>query len=221
LAWNGGSDFLLATEGATDQLDASGDGGRTWSSPIADGGDFYGWANLDFVGQYTALVVGPTHYGYPGHPARLDRTDDGGAAWSSVPMPPPRLNQRSMVANLVTAPALGRGHQPDHEPRQLAHTVGPHGPPPDRNVERGHLVHPRRPRPLIAASGPGRSDPSTAGLTPGDIAIMAKEDHATVVGGPRKRQAQAHLDSTLWANADQYRRAETMGIWLQRIRATI
>jgi hypothetical protein len=92
LAWNGSRDFLLATESATDQLDPSTDGGRTWSTPVADGGDFYGWANLGFVGQYTAFVVGPTHYGYPGHPARLDRTDDGGATWSLLPVPLPDLN---------------------------------------------------------------------------------------------------------------------------------
>ncbi|HUC15505.1 MAG TPA: sialidase family protein [Acidimicrobiales bacterium] len=84
LAWNGGTDFLLATESASDQLNASTDGGHTWSTPISDGGDFYGWANLGFVGQHTAVVVGPTHYGYPGHPARLDRSEDGGATWSAL-----------------------------------------------------------------------------------------------------------------------------------------
>jgi hypothetical protein len=87
LAWNGSGNFLLATESATDQLDSSVDGGRQWTTAIGDGGDFYGWGNLSFVSTSAAFVVGPTHYGYGGHPDRLYRTADGGGRWSVVAMP--------------------------------------------------------------------------------------------------------------------------------------
>jgi hypothetical protein len=87
LAWNGSDDFLLATESAADQLGSSVDGGRQWRTSIGDGGDFYGWGNLSFVNTTAAFVVGPTHYGYGGHPDKLYRTVDGGDRWSVVEMP--------------------------------------------------------------------------------------------------------------------------------------
>lgn len=115
LAWNGGANIVLATESAADQLDVSADRGLNWRTVITDGGDFYGWANLSFVSRTVAFVVGPTHYGYAGHPDKLYRTDDGGEQWSALAMPEvpaPEIPAPGIPAPGISSPQYidGRRH---------------------------------------------------------------------------------------------------------------
>jgi photosystem II stability/assembly factor-like uncharacterized protein len=78
LADNGNGHTLFATVGGGgDKLVGSFDGSRNWRLLFRSGGNFFGWADLQFVTRETAFVVGPTHYA----PEHLYRTDDGGGTW--------------------------------------------------------------------------------------------------------------------------------------------
>jgi photosystem II stability/assembly factor-like uncharacterized protein len=77
LADNGAGHALLATDGASDALVGSFDGGRHWRLLLRSGGSFFGWADLRFLTAEIGFVVGPTH----NLPGRLYRTDDGGRSW--------------------------------------------------------------------------------------------------------------------------------------------
>jgi photosystem II stability/assembly factor-like uncharacterized protein len=77
LADNGANHFFLATEGVSDNLVGSFDGGQHWRLLLRSGGSFFGWADLRFVTTSTAFVVAPTHYATE----HIYRTDDGGRNW--------------------------------------------------------------------------------------------------------------------------------------------
>jgi len=81
LAANGSGDAVLTVEdGFGGLLSATSDGGREWRTRLSLGGNFSGFAGLEYVNSSTAFVIGPTHY-VPGH---LYRSDDGGKTWRVV-----------------------------------------------------------------------------------------------------------------------------------------
>jgi photosystem II stability/assembly factor-like uncharacterized protein len=82
LASNGAGGDFLATEGLSDLLVGSLDGGRHWQQLLRSGGSFYGWADLRFVNRRTGFIVGPTHYA----PEHIYRTDNGGRTWQILPI---------------------------------------------------------------------------------------------------------------------------------------
>jgi photosystem II stability/assembly factor-like uncharacterized protein len=80
LADNGSGHAFLATEGTSDTLLGTFDGGLRWSVLISSGGSFSGWSGPIFRTASTGFVVGPTHY----LPEHLYRTKDGGRSWQVV-----------------------------------------------------------------------------------------------------------------------------------------
>jgi len=80
LADNGSGHAFLATEGTSDTLLGTFDGGLRWSVLISSGGSFSGWSGPIFLTPSTGFVVGPTHY----LPEHLYRTKDGGRSWQVV-----------------------------------------------------------------------------------------------------------------------------------------
>lgn len=80
LADNGAGHAFLATQGISDTLLGTLDGGRHWSVLITSGGSFYGWSGPIFPTASTGFVVGPTHYA----PEHLYRTTDGGRTWHII-----------------------------------------------------------------------------------------------------------------------------------------
>jgi len=80
LADNGSGHAFLATEGVSDTLLGTVDGGLHWRVLITAGGSFYGWSGPIFPTASTGFVVGPTHYA----PEHLYRTTDGGRSWHIV-----------------------------------------------------------------------------------------------------------------------------------------
>ena len=77
LADNGAGHAFLTTEGVSDTLVGSFDGGHHWRLLLRSGGSFSGWADLRFLTAKIGFVIGPTHYS----PEHLYRTDDGGRTW--------------------------------------------------------------------------------------------------------------------------------------------
>jgi photosystem II stability/assembly factor-like uncharacterized protein len=80
LADNGAGHAFLATEGDSDTLLGTFDGGLQWSVLIASGGSFSGWSGPIFLTAQSGFVVGPTHNA----PEHLYRTTDGGQSWQIV-----------------------------------------------------------------------------------------------------------------------------------------
>jgi hypothetical protein len=78
LASNGSGHTFLATEGGSDALVGTVDGGRQWRTFWSS--SFSGWADLRFLNAGTGFVIGPAR----SSPGCLYRTDDGGRTWRIV-----------------------------------------------------------------------------------------------------------------------------------------
>jgi hypothetical protein len=80
LADSGAGHAFLATQGMSDVLLGTFDGGFHWRVLITSGGSFDGWSGPLFLTAETGFVAGPTHYA----PAHLYRTTDGGRTWRVI-----------------------------------------------------------------------------------------------------------------------------------------
>jgi photosystem II stability/assembly factor-like uncharacterized protein len=84
LADNGSGHAFLATEGVSDYLVGTFDGGLHWHVLIKSGGSFSGWADLSFVTTDIGFVVGPADLYDALAPGHVYRTDDGGRTWQAM-----------------------------------------------------------------------------------------------------------------------------------------